>query len=248
LDSWFFVAVGALAQLVDGSLGMGFGMISSTLLITIGTSAAVASASVHLAEIGTTLVSGFSHWKRNNVDFGLLKSLAIPGSIGAFIGANFLASLDLTSAKNLMSVVLFGLGFFVLYKVRFARNLAIPSNKVTTPLVGLLGGFVDAASGGGWGPITTPVLISATRHEPRKIVGTVSAAEFLVAISATFGFLLHFSKIGFDPVVVLGLALGGMVAAPFAAKLVSVVSGLWLGTAVGLGIILINGIRLFGLL
>jgi uncharacterized protein len=246
LESMFFVFVGAIAQLVDGSLGMGFGMISSTLLITIGTSAAVASASVHLAEIGTTLVSGFSHWKRNNVDFPLLRSIAIPGSIGAFIGANFLASLDISSAKNFMSLVLFALGFFVLYKVIFARDLALPINRVTTPVIGLMGGFVDAASGGGWGPLTTPVLLSATRYEPRKIIGTVSAAEFLVAISAALGFLIHFSRIGFDLGAVLGLAVGGMLAAPVAAKLVSVVSGLWLGIAVGLGIVLMNGIRLLG--
>ena len=242
----FFLVVGALAQLVDGSLGMGFGMLSSTLLITIGTSAAVASASVHLAEIGTTLVSGYSHWRRSNVDLQLLKSIAIPGSIGAFLGANFLSSLDLSSAKDFVSLVLFALGFFVLYKVIFARNLALPSNRATMPVIGLVGGFIDAAGGGGWGPIATPVLMSATKHEPRRIVGTVNAAEFLVATSASAGFLVNFSSIGFDWMVVVGLAVGGMLVAPFAAKLVSILPRLWLGIALGLGILLINGMRLLG--
>ena len=240
----FFLAVGALAQLVDGSLGMGFGMLSSTLLITLGTSAAVASASVHFAEIGTTLVSGYSHWKRSNVDFPLLKSIAIPGSIGAFIGANFLSSLSLSSAKDFVSLVLFALGFFVLYKVIFARNFALPSNRTTMPVIGLVGGFIDAAGGGGWGPIATPVLMSATKHEPRRIVGTVNASEFLVAISASAGFLVNFSRIGFDWGVVLGLAIGGMLAAPFAAKLVSILPRFWLGIALGVGILVMNGARL----
>lgn len=244
MDVLFFALVGALAQFVDGSIGMGFGMLSSTLLITLGTSAALASASVHLAEIGTTLVSGVSHWRRSNVDVDLLRRIAIPGSLGAFLGAHFLSSLDLSSAKDFVSMVLFALGFFVLYKVIFARNFAIPHGRRAMPLIGLTAGFVDAAGGGGWGPLATPVLMSATDLEPRKVVGTVSAAEFLVAISATLGFLMNFNRIGFDLTVVVGLAVGGMLIAPIAARLVSVLPRLWLGIAVGLGIVLINGFRL----
>jgi uncharacterized protein len=244
LDVLFFALVGALAQFVDGSIGMGFGMLSSTLLITIGTSAALASASVHLAEIGTTLVSGVSHWRRSNVDFDLLIRIAIPGSLGAFLGAHFLSSLDFSSAKDFVSSVLFVLGFLVLYKVIFAKNFAISKSRRTMPLIGLTAGFVDAAGGGGWGPLATPVLMSTTNVEPRKVVGTVNAAEFLVAISATLGFLMNFNKIGFDLNVVLGLAVGGMLIAPVAARLVSVMPRLWLGIAVGLGIVLINGFRL----
>lgn len=244
MDVLFFALVGALAQFVDGSIGMGFGMLSSTLLITIGTSAALASASVHLAEIGTTLVSGVSHWRNSNVDFDLLMRIGIPGSLGAFLGAHFLSSLDLSSAQDFVSLILFALGFFVLYKVIFAQNLAIPHGRRTMPLIGLTAGFVDAAGGGGWGPLATPVLMSATNLEPRKVVGTVNAAEFLVAISATLGFLMNFNKIGFDLNVALGLAAGGMLIAPIAARLVSVMPRLWLGIAVGVGIILINGFRL----
>lgn len=244
MEIFFFTLVGGVAQFVDGSIGMGFGMLSSTLLITLGTSAALASASVHLAEIGTTLVSGISHWKRSNVDWSLLKLIAIPGSVGAFLGAHFLSSLDLSSARDFVSLVLFVLGFFVLYKVIFSRKLAIPNGRRTMPLIGLTAGFVDAAGGGGWGPLATPVLMSATNLEPRKVIGTVSAAEFLVAISATAGFLMNLHKIGFDLSVVTGLAIGGMLIAPVAARLVSVLPRLWLGIAVGLGIVLLNGFRL----
>ena len=244
LESWHAALVGALAQFFDGTLGMGFGMLSTTLLITIGASAAVASASVHLAEIGTTLVSGFSHWRENNVDTHLLKSIAIPGAIGAFAGANFLSNLDLALAKNFVSTVLFLLGLVVVYKVVFAKNLQVPSGRLTLPTIGLLGGFIDAAGGGGWGPIATPSLMSATRYEPRKIVGTVNAAEFIVAVSASLGFLVNFSRINLDWSIVFWLAIGGMAIAPFAAKLVAVLPKFWLGLALGFGIIVFNGIRI----
>ena len=220
---------------------MGFGMISSTLLISLGTSAAVASASVHLAEIGTTLVSGVSHWRRENVDFTLLKLIAVPGAVGAFSGANFLSSLDLSSARGFVSTVLLVLGFFILYKTICAKNIAMPGYRKSMPLIGLTAGFVDAAGGGGWGPMATPLVLGATALEPRKVVGTVSAAEFLVAFAASAGFLLNIDKIGFEWNVVAGLAIGGMLIAPIAAKLVSVLPRLWLGIAVGLGIIILNG-------
>lgn len=244
MDFFFFPMVGALAQFVDGSLGMGFGMISSTLLITLGTSAALASASVHLAELGTTLVSGFSHWRRDNVDLQLLKLIAIPGAIGAFTGAHFLSSLDLSSAKDFMSVVLLLLGGFVLFKTVRARGLSLPGSRRAMPIIGLTAGFIDAAGGGGWGPMATPLLLGATAFEPRKIVGTVSAAEFLVATAASVGFIMNLDKIGFDLTVVVGLAVGGMLVAPLAAKLVSVLPRLWLGLAVGVGIVALNSFRL----
>lgn len=240
-----FILVGLIAQMVDGSIGMGFGMLSSTLLITIGTSAALASASVHFAEIGTTLISGFAHWKQNNVDIDLLKRLAIPGAVGAFAGATFLSWLDLSSAKNLVSFILFGLGFYLLYKVVFGKRTALRVDNKKIPIVGVLGGFLDASGGGGWGPISTPVLMGATDIDPRKIVGTVNAAEFLVASAASLGFLVNITRVGFDWQVVAGLALGGMLAAPIAAKLVARLPRLILGAAIAVGIILINGYRLF---
>jgi uncharacterized protein len=240
-----FICVGALAQLVDGSIGMGFGMLSSTLLITIGTSAALASASVHLAEIGTTLVSGFSHWKLNNVDIRLLRRIALPGSVGAFAGATFLSWLDLSDARYFVSSVLMLLGFFLLYRFLFVKHFVITTNPKLIPAVGLFGGFLDASGGGGWGPVATPVLMTATNMEPRKVVGTVNAAEFLVALSASFGFLLNINRIGFDWEVVAGLAIGGMLLAPVAAKIVASTPRLILGLVVAVGIILINGFRIF---
>lgn len=244
MDFWIATLVGAFSQFVDGSIGMGFGMLSSTLLITLGASAALASASVHLSEIGTTLVSGLAHWKRGNVDLALLSRIALPGALGAFIGANFLSSLDLTSAKDFVSTVLLILGFFVIYKTIRGRKRAFRGSRGAMTGIGLVAGFVDAAGGGGWGPMATPLLLTATEVEPRKIVGTVNAAEFIVALSASAGFLLNIEKIGFDWRVVAGLAIGGMVVAPLAARIVSILPRIWLGIAVGVGIILLNGLRL----
>lgn len=120
----------------------------------------------------------------------------------------------------------------------------MPNNERAIPYIGLTGGFLDAAGGGGWGPVATPVLMSTTSIEPRKVVGTVNAAEFLIAVSASIGFLLNISKIGFDWQVVAGLAIGGMIIAPIAAKLVAKMPKLWLGVLVAIGIILINGYRI----
>ena len=243
-----FALVGSIAQLIDGTLGMGFGMISSTLLLTVGTSAALASAAVHAAEVGTTLVSGFSHWHRENVDFKILKRLAIPGGIGAFAGATFLSSIDLSEGKVFISTVLLFLGVVLLYRNIFQTNtkpniIEIENTKYLT-FLGATGGFVDASGGGGWGPTVTPVLLATTEHEPRKVIGTVSTAEFIVAVCASIGFLSNISFIDIDWSVVGGLALGGILMAPIAAKLVSIVPRRPLGIVVAFAIIVINGIRL----
>lgn len=247
--SWlFFVLAGSIAQLIDGSLGMGFGLTSSTLLLTLGTSAAVASAAVHAAEIGTTLASGISHWHRDNVDYEILKKLAIPGGIGAFAGATFLSSIDLSGGKIFISTILLLLGFVLLYRnvfqTSFKANLAEISNPRYLTFLGATGGFIDASGGGGWGPVVTPTLLATTEHEPRKIIGTVSASEFIVAVCASIGFLLNISRIDINWSAVGGLALGGMIIAPFAAKLVSIIPRRPLGIAVAIAIIAINAIRL----
>ena len=180
-----FAIAGAVAQLVDGSLGMGFGLTSSTLLLTLGASAAVASAAVHFAEIGTTLASGVSHWHRENVDKKILIRLAIPGGIGAALGATFLASIDLTNGRIFISTILMLLGFILVYRHIFKANqpnLVEISNPNYLTYLGFTGGFVDASGGGGWGPVVTPTLMATTQTDPRKIIGTVSAAEFIVAV------------------------------------------------------------------
>lgn len=245
----FFALAGSIAQLVDGSLGMGFGLTSSTLLLSLGASAAVASAAVHAAEIGTTLASGASHWQRDNIDKDILKRIAIPGGIGAILGATFLSNIDLSGGKIFISTLLLLLGFVLLY-----RNIFVPAaaniTEITNPryltFLGATGGFVDAAGGGGWGPIVTPTLLATTQTEPRKVIGTVSAAEFVVAICASVGFLLNINRLDIDWSAVGGLALGGVLMAPIAAKLVSWLPRRQLGIIVAVAIILLNAVRLLG--
>jgi uncharacterized membrane protein YfcA len=241
-----FAIVGSIAQLVDGSLGMGFGLTSSTLLVTAGASAAVASAAVHIAEIGTTLASGLSHWHAENVDRKIMIRLAIPGSIGAFLGANFLSNIDLSAGKVYISTLLLILGFVLLYRNIFKSeniNLIEINNPKFLTYLGLTGGFIDASGGGGWGPVVTPTIISTTSTEPRKVIGTVSASEFCVALAASIGFLINFNKIDVNWATVGGLALGGIIAAPIAARFVSKLHPRHLGIIVGIAIITINAVN-----
>ena len=243
-----FAFVGSIAQLIDGSLGMGFGLTSSTLLLTLGTSAAVASAAVHFAEIGTTLASGVSHWHAENIDKKILVRLAIPGGIGAFMGATFLSSIDLSSSKIFISTLLLFLGFLLLYRNLFQSptpQVADPNNNPRfLTFLGFSGGFVDAAGGGGWGPVVTPTLMTTTNMAPRKIIGTVSAAEFIVAVSASVGFLININKLDMNWSIVGGLALGGMLMAPIAARIVSKLPRKQLAILVGVAVIVINGYRI----
>ncbi len=244
----FFALAGSVAQLIDGTLGMGFGLTSSTLLLTLGASAAVASAAVHAAEIGTTLVSGASHWHAENVDKRILLKLAVPGGIGALLGATFLSWIDLSSAKIFISTLLLLLGFLLLYRNIFPSTQPQPSVELTNPryltYLGFTGGFVDASGGGGWGPIVTPTMMTTTTVEPRKIIGTVSAAEFIVAVSASVGFLVNINRLDIDWSVVGGLALGGSLMAPIAARIVVVLPRKQIGILVGVAVIVINGYRI----
>lgn len=243
-----FALVGSAAQLIDGALGMGFGLTSSTLLITLGASAAVASAAVHMAEIGTTLASGASHWHAENIDKRILLRLAIPGGIGAFLGATFLSFIDLSSSKIFISTLLLFLGFLLLYRNIFKDENQVNMVEIKNPrfltYLGFTGGFVDASGGGGWGPIVTPTLITTTSTEPRKVIGTVSAAEFVVAVSASVGFLININRIDINWATVGGLALGGVIAAPIAAKLVGRLPAKVLGTVVAIAIIVLNAIQI----
>jgi uncharacterized membrane protein YfcA len=243
-----FALVGSVAQLIDGALGMGFGLTSSTLLITLGASAAVASAAVHMAEIGTTLASGASHWHAENIDKKILVRLAIPGGIGAFLGATFLSFIDLSSSKVFISTLLLFLGFLLLYRNVFRTENQVNMLEIKNPrfltYLGFTGGFVDASGGGGWGPIVTPTLITTTSTETRKVIGTVSAAEFVVAVSASVGFLVNINRIDINWATVGGLALGGVIAAPIAAKLVGRLPAKVLGTVVAIAIIVLNAIQI----
>ena len=239
--------VGLAAQLVDGSLGMGYGMTSSSLLLLAGLSPALASASVHLAEIGTTLASGASHWRLGNTDPRLVVRLGLPGAVGAFGGATVLSHLSTRAATPVTASLLILLGTYVL--VRFAlRPPRGPGSRhsphgrrLLVPL-GLVGGFVDATGGGGWGPVVTTTLLTGGRTAPRTVVGSVGASEFLVTVAASAGFLTGLGTAGISLGIVLTLLAGGLVAAPIAAWLVSRLPGAVLGTAVG-GLILATNLR-----
>ena len=238
--------VGLGAQLVDGSLGMAYGVTSTTLLLAIGTNPAAASATVHLAEIGTTLASGLSHWKFGNVDWKVVAKIGLPGAIGAFAGATFLASLSTEVAAPVMSLILLALGAYIL--VRFTlrgidrRNLGKPMRKRFLGPLGLVAGFVDATGGGGWGPVGTPAILASGRMEPRKVIGSIDTSEFLVALAASLGFLVALGSQGIDPLWVAGLLGGGLIAAPIAAWLVRHIPPRLLGSLVG-GLIVLTNVR-----
>ncbi|ODR20787.1 sulfite exporter TauE/SafE family protein [Mycolicibacterium porcinum] len=251
-----FTFVGVGAQLVDGALGMAFGVTASTLLVLSGVASAQASAAVHLAEVGTTLASAVSHWRFKNIDWPLVAKLGLPGAAGAFVGATVLSSLSTESAAPLMAAILLGIGLYVLLRFSLGTPLTLGehgtshSAKFLAPL-GLFGGFIDASGGGGWGPVTTSTLLSQGKTAPRTVIGSVSASEFLVSVSASVGFLIGLRQQFLENwPVVLGLMVGGVIAAPFAAWLVSRVNPGLLGTAVGGVILLTNSQKLvhyFGL-
>jgi len=241
--------LGFVAQLVDGALGMAYGATSSTLLVGVaGIAPALSSTAVHLGEVGTTLVSGASHWRFGNVDWSKITWLAIPGGIGAFLGAVVLSSISAEAAEPLVAVFLFCLGAYVLSRFSFKRNerpvVVRPIAKKFLSPLGLVAGFLDAAGGGGWGPISTPTLLTSGRMEPRKVIGTVDTSEFVVAICASAGFFyaLSFAEVPWQ--VVGALLVGGVVAAPIAAYVVRILPTRILGTAVG-GLILVTNMRTF---
>jgi uncharacterized protein len=236
--------VGLAAQLVDGSLGMGYGVTSSTLLVLAGLTPAAASASVHFSELGTNLVSGLSHWRLRNVDWRVVARIAGPGALGAFLGATVLSRVSTAFAAPLMSGILAALGVYIL--VRFVLGVRPQLKKALTlrflaPL-GLFAGFVDATGGGGWGPVATPALLVDGRMEPRKVIGSVDTSELAVSVAASLGFLVGLGSAGINWGFALALLVGGLVAAPLAAYLVRVAPAHLLGVAVG-GVILLTNSR-----
>ncbi|MGC5013464.1 sulfite exporter TauE/SafE family protein [Streptosporangium sp. DT93] len=238
--------VGFAAQLVDGSLGMAYGVTSTTLLLAIGTNPAAASATVHLAEIGTTLASGVSHWRFNNIDWKVVAKIGIPGAVGAFAGATFLSGLSTEIAAPVMSIILLVLGLYVL--IRFTAfglprgNLGKPLRKRFLAPLGLVAGFVDATGGGGWGPVGTPAILASGRLAPRKVIGSIDASEFLVAIAASVGFFVGIGSENINFSWVAVLLIGGVIAAPIAAWLVRHIPPRILGSAVG-GVIILTNVR-----
>ncbi len=239
--------VGLAAQLVDGSLGMGYGVTSATLLVAGGVGPAAASAAIHFSEIGTSLISGVSHQALGNVDWRTVAIIAGPGFVGAFAGATALASLDGDAARPIVATLLLVLGVYVTWRFLSIRRLRFqsrPSVRFLAP-VGLVAGVLDAVGGGGWGPVGTTSMLSSGRLEPRKVVGSVDTAEFVVTIGASLGFVLALGRQGIEWRVAAALLAGGAVAAPVAALLVRVLPARVLGVAAG-GLIVLTNLQTLG--
>lgn len=208
-----YIAIGFAAQLVDGALGMAFGVLCSTLLVSVmGVAPARASAGVHLVEMFTTGASGISHVLHKNVDWKLFARIAVPGVIGGALGAYVLSNIHADVARPLVMLYLTCLGFYLLYKaISYPQLPKAKDPKVTVPL-GLVGGFLDASGGGGWGPVVTSnLLIQGT--DPRKTVGTVNTAEFFLTFTVSAMFLFTIGIEAFTQVTG-GLLVGGLLAAP----------------------------------
>ncbi len=209
-----FILIGFAAQLVDGALGMAFGVICNTLLVAVlGVPPATASARIHVVEIFTTGASGLSHLFHGNIDWPLFWRLLIPGVIGGVLGAYVLTSLDADVVKPFVLGYLVLIGIWLLVRgVLYPPKISKP--KVVAPLA-VVGGFLDAAGGGGWGPVVTSNLL-VQGGEPRKIVGTVNSVEFFLAVAVSIAFI---ANLGFEEILgpTLGLIIGGVAAAPLGA-------------------------------
>ena len=245
IDILPFVGVGFAAQLVDGALGMAFGIINSTLLVSmLGVTPAVASASVHAVETFTTAASGISHTAHKNVDWRLLPRIAIPGVIGGVLGAYVLSSIDASVAKPFVMAYLAAIGLYLLY--RAWRGAIEPKTPTIIEPLGLFGGFLDAAGGGGWGPVVTSNLL-VQGASPRMTIGTVNTSEFFVtaAVSATF-----FVKMGWAAFTLqtVGLLAGGLLAAPLGGVLAQRVPARQLMAAVGVLLTLTSGYTIWAAL
>lgn len=211
-----YLAIGFIAQLIDGALGMAYGVSSNTFLLSVGVPPAIASACVHLAETFTTGVSGFSHWRLGNVDKELFKRLILPGILGAITGAYLLTQVDGNLIKPWVSGYLLVMGLIILLKA-FQYNGE--HNEVTghISILGLMGGFFDAIGGGGWGPIVTTTLVARGKH-PRFAIGSVNSSEFFITFAQSVVFLLSLSSdLLANWSVIVGLLAGGVIAAPLAA-------------------------------
>lgn len=205
--------VGFVAQLIDGAIGMAYGVSSTTFLLSLGISPAAASASVHLSKIFTTAASGWAHWKQRNIDTKLVKKLVIPGVIGGIMGAFLLVSIEGELIRPFVSAYLLVMGIIILIKA-FSPKQPIREVK-QVGFLGLIGGFFDAIGGGGWGPIVTTTLVARGNH-PRVTIGSVNFAEFFVSFAQSAAFILTLSFLEYWPVI-LGLLVGGVLAAPLAA-------------------------------
>jgi uncharacterized protein len=215
-----FIAIGFTAQMIDGALGMAFGVITQTMLVSVlGLPPAVASASVHGVEMFTTAASGTSHIAHKNIDWALFKRLAPFGIIGGVAGATVLSNIDASVARPFVMLYLTGIGIYLLVKAVRQLEPHVSDPRYTAPLA-VTGGFLDAAGGGGWGPVVTSNLL-VQGGDPRKVIGTVNTTEFLVTTAITIAFLVSLGGEIFSQYanIAAGLIIGGVIAAPFGARI-----------------------------
>ena len=241
------LAIGFVAQLIDGALGMAYGVLSNTALLMIGIAPAQASALVHTAEVFTTGASAVSHIYHRNVDWRLVLRLGIPGVLGAILGAWILSNVDVSAARRYIYIYLLLMGLYILFKAFYIAPMRRDPARWTPPL-GFVAGFLDASGGGGWGPVLTSTLVGSG-HAPRQTVGSVNTAEFFVTIAAATTFFVELGASNWHYLV--PLILGGVLAAPVGGWAVGRVPARALMTAVGLLIIAISAwqiLRLFKLI
>jgi uncharacterized membrane protein YfcA len=238
---WPFILIGFAAQLVDGALGMAFGVICNTLLVAVmGVPPATASARIHVVETFTTAVSGISHFLHGNIEWPLFWRLLVPGVIGGVTGAYLITSLDGDVVKPFILAYLVAVGLWLLVRGLFYPP-KIKKPTVIAPL-GLIGGFLDAAGGGGWGPVVTSNLL-VQGAEPRKVVGTVNSVEFFLTLTVSATFIYHLGLADIAGAT-LGLLIGGVAAAPLGAFMAKRFSPKLLLILVG---VVLTATSLFGL-
>ena len=247
-----YVLIGFIAQMIDGALGMAYGASSMTMLTSYGVSSSIANSCIKLSEVFTTSASGFSHWKLGNINKKLVKNLIIPGMIGAIFGATLIAYVDQIEGigkkyvKPVISIYILILGIFIIYKALRKKE----KKKKTENLSALaaFGGFMDAAGGGGWGPIVTSTLISKGRN-PKYTIGSVNLSEFFIALTSaviiTVLIGLEEWKVGGGIKVVLGLIFGGFIAAPMGAVVASRIKAKPMMLTVGILIIVVNLLNIY---
>lgn len=254
-EFFIFAAVGFLAQIVDGALGMAYGVVSSTMLLALGVSPAAASASAHAAEMFTTAASAVSHTANRNVNWRLFWRLAPAGILGGVLGAYVLTSIDGQVLRPYVTAYLSFMGLYILYRAFRPRRTQVDPNAMVVAPLGVVGGFVDAAGGGGWGPVVTSSLIG-TGAAPRYVIGTVNTVEFFLTVAVSAAFLValltgHWQEAdGLTQHLwsVAGLIIGGVIAAPLAGHVVRLIPARRLMFLVGGLVIVLAGYQTWQLL
>ena len=241
-----FILFGGIAQFIDGTIGMGYGVSASRLLISLGIYPAIASASVHTAEIFTTFASGSFHLKFGNVRQDLVKFLSIPGILGGILGAYLCVKMPPLPLKLVVNIILLIMGMIILYRFTCKRLIQFkieqPSPKFLIPL-GFFAAFIDALGGGGWGPIATPALV-LNKVEPSKAIGSVNLAEFFVTVAEVITFFILLGRERFRGEIVLALIIGGVITAPLAALTCKRLPHKILGQIVGIALIILSAYSL----